>query len=45
MRYPIADGEDDKPNEETPKKDVSGSDVHDKFTWDLDASGKVTAHM
>ncbi|KAJ6287495.1 hypothetical protein J3E71DRAFT_358329 [Bipolaris maydis] len=45
MRYPIADGEDDKPDEETPKKDVSGSGVHDKFTWDLDASGKVTAHI
>ncbi|RYN58904.1 hypothetical protein AA0114_g1804 [Alternaria tenuissima] len=45
MRYPIPDGEDDKPDEETTKKDVSGSGVHDQFTWDLDASGKVTAHI
>ena len=45
MRYPIPDGEDDKPDEETTKKDVSGSGVHDQFTWDLDASGKVTVHI
>jgi hypothetical protein len=45
MRYPVAEGEDDKPDEETTRKDVGASGIHDEFTWDLDAQGRVTGHI
>ena len=45
MRYPVPSGEDDAPDEETPRKETKSGGSHDGFTWDLDAEGQVTAHM
>lgn len=45
MRYPIPEGEDDHPLEEDSYDEPKMNTIHEPFKWELDAYGKLTAHM